>query len=138
MDPQSTAALQQGQVWVALIAAATSIIGTAITLYTQARNRRWDKEDAAEREAKIARGLEEVKDRTTQQHREVKQAIEDNTSLTAWAADKAALAINQGNNFERKWEVIEKIFAASNPVVATAKEQHEIVTHLDEGSSDAR
>jgi hypothetical protein len=97
-------ATTQGQFWVAVCSLLGSAMGTAVMLYTQARNRRWAKEDA-----------KELAQLTAESHRVLAEKIDDNTSLTAWAADKAAMAINEANNFERKWQVIEKMFMASAP-----------------------
>lgn len=138
-----TLATTEGQVWVGLFAFLGSVLSTAVMLYTQTRNRRWAKEDAKEvadqLAAKQEAALAEVKQAAIDRHQVLVQKIDDNTSLTAWAADKAAMALTEANNFDRKWMVIEKIFAAAHqeptPEVraaildtqGTVKATHEIV-----------
>jgi hypothetical protein len=133
MDP-NIQMIQQGQVWVAVVAALSSLIGTLVALYTQARNRRWQIEDAERLEKKTAAGLQEVKETNEAHHQVLKQAIDDNTLLTAWAADKAAIAVEAGNNWDRKWMVIEKMFSEREAgVIAThAEEVHKAVLETKE------
>ena len=77
----------------------TTVAGFVFTIYRENRNRRWDLEDRARAREETIRhttiAAVEVKrelDKQTrvvgQAHQELKQAIEDNTALTAAIADK--------------------------------------------------
>lgn len=71
--------------------------------------KRQREQDAAER-AEIARSVKKTEQKVQMQHEETTRLINDNTALTAFAADRADAALTEANRFDRKWRVIERMF----------------------------
>lgn len=121
-----TLATSEGQIWVGLFAFLGSILSTAVMLYTQARNRRWQKEDAAaaaqELAEKTAALAAELKRETRQHAKELGAKLDHNTELTG-------MAYNAANNFELKLERLAKVFDSVHT-------DRETMRHLTELTAD--
>ena len=77
----------------------TTVAGFLFNIYRENRNRRWDLEDRAQARQQTATAAVAVKQELETQtrvvneaHRDLRQAIDDNTALTAAVADKALAA----------------------------------------------
>lgn len=48
--------------------------------------------------------------RVEEKHELIVQKLDENTALTSLAVDKAEAAFTEANNFNRKWEMVERMF----------------------------